>query len=312
MRVLVTGAGGFVGRHVVAELAAGGHEVLGMDQPDVALAGVTRAWSGDLRDAAAVAQIIREASPDGCIHLAGIAYVPLGWTDPARVFSVNATGTLNLLEAFRAEAPRARIVAVTSAEIYGLVTDERPLAEDAPLRPANLYAVSKLAADLSTRLYAERYHMAVVTARPGNHIGPGQSSQFVATGFAEQVAAIAAGRAESVVRVGNLDSRRDFMDVRDVAGGYRRLLEKGRSGAAYNLASGRQITIREILDGLCRLAGISPRIEVEAGRFRPADASPRLDCSAIARETGWAPQWPLEVTLRDILADARRRLGQTG
>lgn len=311
MKVLVTGAGGFAGRHVVADLAAAGHEPLAMDRPGVALPSSTEQCTGDVLDREATGRLVREAQPDGCIHLAGVAFVPTGWTDPDAVFSANVLGTIRLLEAFRQHAADARVLVVTSAEIYGRSSAAgRALDEAVPLEPDNLYALSKRAADRAARMYSEHYGMPVLVARPGNHIGPGQSSRFVATGFAEQVAAIAAGRTEPVVRVGNLDSLRDFLDVRDVARAYRLLLERGRAGEAYNIASGKLVRIGDLLDELCRLAGVRPRIEVDPARYRPADVPGILDCEKIRRELGWEPAIPLSDSLRAILDDARRRLAK--
>jgi GDP-4-dehydro-6-deoxy-D-mannose reductase len=154
--------------------------------------------------------------------------------------------------------------------------------------------------------------MEVVVARPGNHIGPGQSTRFVAASFAEQVASIALGRAEPLLRVGNLESARDFLDVRDVARAYRLLLEKGRPEEAYNVGSGQKIRVGDLLDQLCRLAGIHPRMEVDPARYRAADVSGILDCGKIRRELGWEPEIPLQETLRELLAHARQHLEKAG
>jgi GDP-4-dehydro-6-deoxy-D-mannose reductase len=250
---------------------------------------------------------VAELKPDGCIHLAGIAFVPQGWSDPDLVFAVNLGGSVNILEALRAEAASARVLVVTSAEVYGRRPAPHPLREDAPLEPSNLYAVSKLAADLTALLYARRYGMHVMTARPQNHIGPGQSSQFVAQSFAEQLAALKEQPGEPVIRVGNLDSCRDFTDVRDVARAYRRLLEDGRSGEAYNIASGRGVRVRELLDHLCTESGVTPRIETDPDRYRPTDDPPMLDITKIREHTGWQPEIALSQTLKDVYADVQSR-----
>ncbi|MBU1909911.1 MAG: GDP-mannose 4,6-dehydratase, partial [Verrucomicrobia bacterium] len=268
--------------------------------------------AGDVLDRGATGKLVQELKPDGCIHLAGIAFVPMGWTDPDAVFSVNLLGTIRLLETFRHHAAAARLLIVTSAEVYGRAGDGRPQDEETPLAPDNLYALSKRAADSAARLYAQHYGMAVLVVRPGNHIGPGQSSRFVATAFAEQVAAIALGRAEPVVRVGNLDSERAFLDVRDMVRAYRLLLERGRAGEVYNAGSSARVRVGDLLDQLCRLAGVHPRIEVDPARYRDADISGILDCGKIRRELGWAPEIPLRETLRTILDHARQRLEKAG
>lgn len=312
MNVLVTGAGGFVGRHVVADLAAAGHAPIAFDRPGVPLPLPAASCSGDMLDRAAMARAVRELKPDGCIHLAGAAFVPMGWTDPDAVFSANLLGAIRVMEAFRLHAAGARLLLVTSAEVYGRAGPAGRLDEESPLQPDNLYALSKQAADSAARMYAAHYGMNIVVARPGNHIGPGQSPNFVASAFAEQVAAIALGRAEPVVRVGNLDSLRDFLDVRDVARAYRLLLERGRPGQAYNISSGKLVRVGDLLDGLCRLAGVRPRIEVDPARFRPADEPRPLDSGRIRRELGWEPSVPLDETLRAILDEALRRDGKAG
>jgi GDP-4-dehydro-6-deoxy-D-mannose reductase len=309
MKVLVTGADGFVGRYVVPELRRAGHTPLEMIQPGAA-AGLPEeptAVACDVRDADGLRRLVGRVQPDGCIHLAGIAFVPTGWSDPELVFSVNLLGTINLLEAFRHEAPSARLLVVTSSEVYGRPVSSAPLTEDAPLAAANLYAVSKLSADRAALLYARRYGMPVMTARPQNHIGPGQSTQFVATSFAAQLADMAdRGGAGAVIRVGNLDCERNFTDVRDVARAYRLLVERGRPGEGYNIGSGQLVKVAEILRLLCHLAGVQPRVEVDPERYRPLDNPPTLDIRKILQHTGWKPEMDLSDTLRDIYEDIRR------
>jgi GDP-4-dehydro-6-deoxy-D-mannose reductase len=294
MRILVTGATGFVGRFVLRELEQAGHQLVlhGHEQ-------------GDIRDAALVDTLVREARPEACLHMAGIAFVPKGWTDPGLVFGVNVEGTIHVLESLRRHAPAARTLVVSSAQVYGGTPRERPVAEDDALTPDNLYGVSKVAADLMALLYARRYGMAVMTARPSNHIGPGQSADFVVPAFAAQLKAMAAGTRAHAMRVGNLESRREFADVRDVARAYRMLLEGGVAGRAYNIASGRFVKIGELLGLLSRAVGVQPAIEVDPNLYRPTDAQPALDTRRIEADTGWKPGFTLEQTLADVLADSR-------
>jgi GDP-4-dehydro-6-deoxy-D-mannose reductase len=176
------------------------------------------------------------------------------------------------------------------------------LSEDAALLPENPYAVSKVAADLTTLLYARRYNVPFMTARPANHIGPKQSTDFVVPAFASQVAAIAAGKRDPLMKVGNLESDREFTDVRDVCLAYRLILEKGTPGRAYNIATGRFVKIRFILEELCRQAGVTPKLETDPALFRPTDSQARLDTTRLRTETGWQPRFTLEQTLKDILA----------
>lgn len=309
MRVLITGAAGFVGRHLAVELAANGHEPVALCLPGEAPPPGVPAAAGDVAREGDLREALGTFSPDGCIHLAGVSSVPRSWADPARAFEVNLTGTLRLLDAARALRPSLRIVVVSSAHIYGDTAGDAPIDESAPPRPTSPYAISKAAADQASLAYAAHFGMAVLTARPANHIGPGQSLDFVIPSLAAQLAAIAGGSASGPLRGGNLESRRDFMDVRDTVRGYRLLLERGRTGLAYHLAGGRLDRISELLDRLCALAGVSPERIAEPARWRPADASPRLDCSRILRDTGWRPEIPIDRTLRDIYEDAVKRAG---
>lgn len=301
MKTLVTGCCGFVGRHAMAALRQAGHDVVGTDIGSLSGSGTSH-LPLDVRDPDSIAHALTQVRPDAILHLGGLAFVPLGWTQPQRVFHVNTIGTLNLLDAVRQHLPAARVLVVTSAEVYGSHPAPAPLTEDAPYRPDNIYGVAKAAADQSALLYAAHHRLDVMVARPSNHIGPGQSRDFVSSAFASQLAAIANG-ADPVMRVGNLDQRRDFTDVRDVARAYALLLDNGKSGAAYNIASGTMTPVRDILDTLCDIAGVRPRIDVDPALFRPTDERPAYDTSRIRRDAAWQPDIPLSQTLRDIYAD---------
>lgn len=299
MEVLVTGANGFVGRHVLAEMKTAGHTPLTFDQK-TSPNSITLDFEGDIADGGFVEQMIRTSRPDAVIHLAGIAFVPIGWVNPEKVMAVNLGGTIHLLEACRKHAPQTRVLVVTSSEVYGREPRPEAIDENAPLAPANPYAVAKAGADMMALLTACRYEIPVMTARPDNHIGPGQSEDFVAPSFAAQLADMALGRSEPKMQVGNLESERDFMDVRDVARAYRLLVEKGKPGKAYNVASGKPIRIQVILDKLCATAGIQPEVAIDPARYRPADSLPTLDTTRIQSTTGWEPKITLNQTLSDI------------
>lgn len=288
MRILVTGSRGFVGRHVQNDLQVAGHEVLGLIHAAERPARSAQEFEGDICDANRMRNLVRDLRPDACLHLAGVAFVPVAWSKPEFVFEVNVQGTLNVLDAFRTEAPEARILIISSAEVYGLQNCQRPLTEQDPMNPENLYAVSKQAADLTSLLYTRRYGMAVMTARPCNHIGPGQSADFVVPAFARQVNEIASGRSEPRMRVGNLESTREFLDVRDVVEAYRLILEKGQPGLAYNVGAGGSVRIGLLLEKLCRIAGVQPQLEVDAQRYRPHRCTTRDECHPPARTHGLA------------------------
>jgi len=300
MRILVTGANGFVGRHLTRHLSESGHTPLYYDIQKTEDAPEDTCFTGDLRDAADLSQLIAKQKPDACIHLGGIAFVPMGWQDPQLVYNVNLVGTINLLEAFRKHAPEARILTVSTGEIYGRKARKKPLKEGDRMVPANPYAMAKMAADLHALLAAERYNMHIMTARPDNHTGPGQSEQFVTASFAAQIAAIAQGRQKPLMRVGNLDNMRNFTDVRDVARAYLMLIEKGSPAKAYNIASGHPARIQKVLEQLAQIAGVTPQIEIDPARYRPTDYLPTLDTTRIRKTIGWQPEIPLDQTLKDI------------
>ncbi len=303
MRVLVTGGAGFAGRHVLRDLAEHGHTAFSFDQQVSGERAVEHAFCGDLLDTDHLQSCIRESGADACIHLAGMAFVPQAWESPRQVMRVNAEGTLSVVSAFRVANPAARVLCVTSSEVYGR-EPRSSVTEDAPLTPSNLYGVSKMAADIGARLYAAQFDLPILVVRPQNHMGPGQSSQFVVSSFAAQVAASKRLASSDPIRVGNLQAKRDFTDVRDVARAYRLLLERGQPGEAYNVASGQLIAIGALLDLLCEIAGIHPAREVDPARFRPTDEPPLLSIEKIRAHTGWQPEIPLERTLRDIYAEA--------
>jgi GDP-4-dehydro-6-deoxy-D-mannose reductase len=227
---------------------------------------------------------------------------------PAATFRANAEGTLAVLWAAR-ESGVDRVLTIGSADVYGKVTeDDCPITEDHPLRPVSPYAASKAAAD-QVALQAHLGHgQDVVRARPFNHLGPGQTDRFVAPALASRIAANErTGNDE--VRVGNLSPRRDFTDVRDVVRAYRLLVEHARSGEAYNVCSGRAIAVSDLAERLITMATVAMRLVPDPELVRPADIPLLLgDASRLRQDTGWAPEIPLEVTLRDLLEDRRRGL----
>jgi GDP-4-dehydro-6-deoxy-D-mannose reductase len=289
MRTLVTGANGFAGRHASERLQAGGATVI--------------AFAGDIRDAEACRAQVAAAAPEAVLHLAAIASVADAWRQPDAVHAVNVDGTRALLGAVRAEAPAARVVFVSSAEVYGVVAEEaQPIAEDAPLAPGSPYAASKAEAEG----IALASGLDCVVARPFPHIGPGQDARFAIASFAAQIAAIEHGDRSAVLRVGNLDARRDLCDVRDVAAAYEALLQTPGAHGAYNVCSGVAHRIGDVLDRLLALATCEIAVEADPDRLRPSDLPLLLgDPSRIASELGWQAEIPLEQTLADVLGQAR-------
>ena len=303
MRVLVTGATGFVGRHLLDALRAAGHEPIAAGGPQdlpVAL---------DLLDPQSVQRAVDAAAPDAIAHLGGQAFVPQSIADPLGTLAVNATGTAFVLEAARAYRDRVRtplrVLLVSSAEVYGVQRPERmPLDESAVPRPGNAYAASKLAAEAFALAWQRQYALDCVIARAFNHIGPGQDARFVVASFARQLADIAAG-APALMHVGNLEAQRDFLDVRDVVAAYVLLLANGRSGEVYNICSGRPVAIREVLRQLITIARVPVEIRDDPERMRSSDL-PILsgDATKLRTETGWEPLYSLATSLRDIYAAA--------
>lgn len=309
MRVLVTGIAGFAGRHVAATLAAAGHEVHGLALGPAAVPGAAVVHAADLLDQTGLARVVAAAAPEAVVHLAAVSFVPAAEADPRLAVRVNVEGTVGLLEALDAGAPRARLLLVGSADAYGCVSPEEvPIHETVPLRPLSVYGATKAAAETVALQWARRHGRDVVVARPFNHTGPGQAPEFVVPAFARQIARIAAGLEEPVVRVGDLDPVRDVSDVRDVARGYLALLERGARGEVYNLCAGRGVAIREILERLLAAAGVDVRVERDPARGRPMEVPRIVGSHARATEaTAWRPEIPLVTTLTDVLDDWRRR-----
>jgi GDP-4-dehydro-6-deoxy-D-mannose reductase len=309
VRVLVTGAAGFAGAHLVRSLLADGCEVWGTLQAGHAPpAGLRDArWLPmELAAGDSIAAAMREARPERVFHLAGQASVAGSFADPVATWEVNATGTLRLIAALPDDA---RLLFVSSAEVYGAVPEAaQPIAESRPLRPSNPYATSKAAAEMAVVEAALSRGVRAVTARSFNHTGPGQDARFALSAFARQLAAIRVGAAEPVLRVGNLEARRDYLDVRDVVHAYRVLIERGEPGAAYNVATGAAHSMAELLATLVELSGTGARVEVDPARFRPVDVPLlRGDASAL-RALGWEPRIPLRQTLADLLEHEERAL----
>lgn len=304
MRVLVTGAGGFVGRHLCEHLTAEGDRAIAVGLPDGP--GPGEGEHLDVTDARAVLDAVDAARPDAVVHLAGLSSVAASHREPARTFAVNALGAVHVLAAARQVAPRARILLIGSSEMYGAVEPGTRATEDAPLRPLSPYASSKVAAEVAGFQFFRGPGLAVVSARPFNHLGRGQRTDFVVPSFAAQIVAIRGGRAPAVLRVGNLDPVRDFSHVADVVRAYRLLLEKGEPGQAYNVCSGEGRSIRSILERMIALAGIEARIEVDPARFRESELPYLVGDPRKVRALGLTSVHTVDEALRDALDHAER------
>jgi GDP-4-dehydro-6-deoxy-D-mannose reductase len=310
-RILITGANGFVGPHIARALDVAGDEVhgigLGAPPAGVELAG----WQGfDLLEVASLEDAVSQVRPDAVVHLAGQSSAAASFADPGGTFRVNVEGTRLLLDVVGRLAPRARILMVSSSEVYGPQPENTRVREEAPCRPVSPYASSKAEAERVSLDRARETGLDVVVARAFGHAGPGQAPRFVLPSFAQQIAAIESGSAEPCLRVGNLEVTRDLSDVRDVARAYAALLRRGRSGAVYNVCRGAGVRLAEVVASLVAQARVPVRVETDPARLRPADV-PWLvgDPALIARDTGWSVAIPLEATLRDVLEEWRARAG---
>jgi len=292
LRVLVTGATGFAGRHLVDACTVAGDDVIAAP-PSSAL---------DLRDPAAARRLVADTRPDVVYHLAARAHVGQSWEDPFGTFSDNVAMTAALLEAVRAEAPDAVVLSVGSGEEYG-PPETVPTEEAHPLRPQNPYAVSKASSGLLARFYADGYGLRVIHARAFNHAGPGQEAIYAIANFARQVAEGLDGGADPVVVVtGSPDTRRDFTDVRDVVRAYRTLAAHGEPGV-FNICSGVTHSARELVAALGEVAGVAIDHQVDPAKVRAHEVHEiRGANDHLTAATGWRPEIPLETTLRDTLA----------
>jgi len=300
VRALVTGAGGFVGAHLVRHLEEQGDEVVRLERREDGV---------DITDAEAITDAVVAAKPEAVYHLAGAADVGGSWAEPRATFLANALGTLNVLEAARA-AGAERVLAVSSADVYGRVSeDELPIREDQPLRPVSPYAASKVAADALAQQAWLGHGLPVIRVRAFNHLGPGQSDRFVAPSLAARIARNERDGGDEVP-IGNLTPRRDVTDVRDVVRAYRLLVEAGEPGAVYNICSGHAVSVEHIAKTLLGMATRPMRLVTDPSLQRPVDIPVLVgDNRALRRTTGWEPTIPLEQTLADVLTDWRARLG---
>lgn len=315
MRVLITGVSGFVGGHMVDLLRAEAPqaEIVGLDSRpgNRARALGIEIVKADLQDPVSVRRALEQVRPDRLVHLAAQSSPQRSWEDPAGTLKTNLLGLLHLLEAARTLSLEPRLLVVGSAEEYGLVQPhEMPLREEAPLRPASPYAVSKVAQGFLALQYALSLGLPIVRTRTFHHTGPRRGEQFAESSFARQLAEIEAGRRPPWVEVGNLDAVRDFTDVRDVVRAYWALLDRGAPGEVYNVCSGRGVKMTDLLEELVALSGLEVEIRVDPSRLRPLDVPVVVgDPSRLRAATGWHASIPLSRTLRDLLDHWRERVG---
>jgi GDP-4-dehydro-6-deoxy-D-mannose reductase len=314
VKVLVTGVAGFVGVHLSRFLLAEspGVEVFGVVRPGGArkrVPGEVRTLDADLEDAPQVEAIFDRVQPERIVHLAAQSSPQASWADPAGTLRTNVVGLLNLLEGLRRRQLSPRILVVGSAEEYGMVDPRHlPVTEDAPLRPATPYAVSKVAQGYLALQYALAFGMDIVRTRTFHHTGPGRGGSFAESAFARQIVDVELGRQPPVLEVGNLEAVRDFSDARDVVRAYWALLDRGKAGDVYNVCSGKGVRIRDVLDTLLGASGARVDVRVSPDRLRPADVPVLVGSAARLRDvTGWEGRLSLDQSLADLLQYWRER-----
>lgn len=297
MKAFVTGASGFVGGHLLSHLRDCGDDVVapGIDKLDI-------------RDAESVRQCLAGWNPQVIYHLAGIAFVPDCEDDFDLALNVNVSGTENVLKIARELCPQAKLVIISSGDLYGKVEPSQLPSRETDLPcPANNYSLSKLFAEKLAERASNIYGQATVIMRPFNHIGPNQSERFAISSFAHQLAEMKIKNKEAVIKVGNLSARRDLTDVRDIVKGYRLAADRGRG--IYNLCSGDAVSIEDVLQMLIKISGIKVKIEVDESRLRPSEITETRGSNAKAKsELDWRPSISLEQSLKDCFSWHEARL----
>ncbi|MHB8896122.1 MAG: GDP-mannose 4,6-dehydratase [Candidatus Geothermincolia bacterium] len=311
--VLITGADGFVASHLIVELAGDPMcEIRGIGlkpAPPVDVDCLDYSVL-DLTDYEPLKDLIDELRPDAIFHLAAMPSVAMSWEDPWSTYRVNVLGQVNLMEAIRRLELETSVHIACSSEEYGKVVPEAmPMSEGMPFNPCSHYAVSKVTQEVLGLMYYQAFAWRVLVTRGFNQAGPGQAPDFVISSFSKQIAEIEAGLCEPVMKVGNLDAKRDFMDVRDTVRAYRMVMERGTAGTSYNVCSGEAHPVSQILETLLEISGAEIRVELDPCRQRPSDIPLLLgDNTRLREETGWEPLIGLETTLKDTLDYWRDRV----
>lgn len=302
-KALIFGANGFVGGYLVREFTDHGYEALGSDVAESAAhQGLAGYASADLLDAETVERIVREFQPDVIVNLAAISSVGQSWKMPALTMQVNIVGTINILEAACKLLESPKILLVGSSEEYA--TSDKPLKETDPIDASNPYGISKVTQERFAEVYAEQYGLRIYRTRSFNHTGVEQNPNFVIPSWCKQAAEIDRSGKPGVMRVGNLNVARDFSDVRDVVRAYRMIIESDYAGEVFNIGSGEALTLREILSAIVDLSSQPIEINVDTALIRPSD-TPYIcsDVTKIRTLLGWAPEYRLKQTIRDLFLD---------
>lgn len=306
-KALITGAGGFVGQHLVRKLVGGKHDVCVATYSNSAqltsLLDPDDIHTGDLTDSSFTENLVKTTQPDIIYHLAAISVVHTNTDSAKRALENNIALQYNLLESIRQFSPTTRLVAICSGNVYGKVgQSELPITEDTPIRPLNTYAVSKLSQESLALQYYYAYDMDIIILRPFNHTGPGQTDNFVIPAFAKQFAAIKSGKQPPIIKVGNLSTARDFTDVRDMVDAYILAGTKCKKGEIYNIGAGEVSKIGEILGLMSDISGVEVEIQEDNLRVRGVDVPVLMaDSTKFRGITGWEPKIPFKKTLQTVL-----------
>jgi GDP-4-dehydro-6-deoxy-D-mannose reductase len=300
--IFITGINGFVGKYLSEYLKEQGWRVSGMDRwPTCSYPGVSY-FEGDILDTAALVQLLFTIRPQRIIHLAGISFPADADSSPRNALDVNIMGAASVLDAARQACPSSRILLVGSSKQYSDAVVSDAIAEETLCRPTSFYGISKYMAELIGLQYVRQYGLDVRCTRSFNHTGPGQPPRFVCSDWAKQVAEIALGKAEPLIRVGDISPAIDFSDVRDVVRAYYGIIEKGAAGQVYNVCSGRVLPLQELLAIITAKSGKKITVEQDQARLRMHKTSIKTigDHSKLTRATGWEPEIPIEKTLDDL------------
>jgi GDP-4-dehydro-6-deoxy-D-mannose reductase len=317
-KILITGINGFVGSHL-AEFIVNNNlgEVFGTSR------GKTPSYDNlsnvidkvkiidcDITDFHSVSRAVEEVQPERIFHLAAQAYVPFSWRGPTETINTNIIGSMNLFEAIRKSNLNPVMQIAGSSEEYGLVhKDEAPINELNPLRPLSPYGVSKVAMDLMGYQYFKSYGLKIIRTRAFNHTGPRRGQNYVTSNWCKQISLIEAGKQEPKIFVGNLESYRDFTDVRDMVKAYWLATEKGDAGEVYNISSDKAIKMKDMIELIISKSSVKPKIVQDASRMRPSDVELLLGNSTKFREkTGWKPEISFDKTIDDLLSYWREKV----
>ena len=312
LKVFISGATGFVGCHLIDLLSSPKYEIYGTSFPEKPEAGGggKNIFYLDIKSEKEVFEAIKRIKPDWIFHLAAVSNVKHSWERRREALETNLMGTFYLFEAVRKFVPQARVLFISSSDVYGILSPtENVFKEEDSSQVVSPYAFTKVSGEILSKFYVQIENLDVVIARSFPHTGPGQSPDFVCSDWASQIVRIEKGLAEPWIKVGNLEVKRDFLDVRDVVRAYILLVEKGRRGEVYNVCSGRAVSLKEILDLLLSFSSQKIEVQVDSTKLRKADIPLLLgDNKKIKEETSWEPEIPLKQSLQDLLEYWRNKI----